>query len=81
MILIAQNQLGVSWGFLVTAKQTGGFPGGPVVKTPPSHVGDTGSTPGQGTRIPHSEGQLSPGAPATEPVSLKEDPAQPQINK
>ena len=36
------------------------FPGGPVVKNPPSSAGDAGSIPGQGTKIPHAAGQLSP---------------------
>ena len=36
------------------------FPGGPVVKNPPSNAGDVGSIPGQGTKIPHATGQLSP---------------------
>ena len=27
------------------------FPGGPVVRNPPCNTGDTGSTPGQGTKI------------------------------
>ena len=30
------------------------FPGGPVVKTPPSNEGGTGSIPGRGTKIPHA---------------------------
>ena len=34
-----------------------GFPGGPVVKTPPSNAGDTGSCPGWGAKIPHAKGQ------------------------
>ena len=29
-------------------------------KNPPSNAGDTGSIPGQGTKIPHSTGQKSP---------------------
>ena len=37
----------------------GDFPGGPVVKNLPSNAGDTGSIPGQGTKIPHAVGQLS----------------------
>ena len=37
----------------------GYFPGGPVGKNPPSNAGDTGSIPGQGTKIPHAVGQLS----------------------
>ena len=32
------------------------FPGGPVVKNPPSNSGDTGSIPRQGTKIPHADG-------------------------
>ena len=35
------------------------FPGGPVVKNPPSTAGDAGSISGQGTKIPHATGQLS----------------------
>ena len=35
------------------------FPGGLVVKNPPSNAGDAGSIPGWGTRIPHATGQLS----------------------
>ena len=34
----------------------GVFPGGPVVKNPPSNVGDTGSIPAWGTKIPHAAG-------------------------
>ena len=30
------------------------FPGGPGVRNPPSNAGDTGSIPGQGTKIPHA---------------------------
>ena len=40
--------------------QEGDFPGGPVVKTPPSNAGDSGSIPGQGTKIPQATQQLSP---------------------
>ena len=32
------------------------FPGGPVVKNLPYRAGDTGSIPGQGTKIPHAAG-------------------------
>ena len=32
------------------------FPGGPVVRTLPSNAGSVGSTPGQGTKIPHASG-------------------------
>ena len=41
-------------------KMSGGdFPGGPVVKNLPYNGGDTGSIPGQGTKIPHAAGQQS----------------------
>ena len=33
-----------------------GFPGGPMVRNPPANAGDTGSIPGQGTKIPHASG-------------------------
>ena len=36
------------------------FPGGPVVKNLPCNAGDTGSVPGQGTKIQHAMEQLSP---------------------
>ena len=48
--------LGPSKSFLKPCqknKQTG-FPCGPVAKNPPCNAGDTGSTPGQGTKIPHA---------------------------
>ena len=46
------------------------FPGGPVVKNPPYNAGDTGSIPGQGTKIPHATGQLSRHATTTELAHL-----------
>ena len=48
----------------------GDFPSGPVVKNWPYNVGDAGSTPGQGTKIPHATGQLSPHATTTELACL-----------
>ena len=33
------------------------FPGGPVVKNPPSNARDAGWIPGGGTRFPHAAGQ------------------------
>ena len=42
------------------------FPGGPVVKNLPANAGDTGSSPGLGTKIPHAVGQLSLRATTTE---------------
>ena len=49
---------------------SGDFPGGPMEKDPPYNAGDTGSIPGQGTKIPHAAGQLSPPATTTELVPL-----------
>ena len=46
------------------------FPGGLVVKNPPSNAGDVGSIPGRGTKIPHAVGQLSPRATNTELMRL-----------
>ena len=46
----------------IKLKDMMGFPGGSVVKNPPSHAGDMGLTPGQGTKIPHAMRQLSPRA-------------------
>ena len=42
------------------------FPGGPVVKNPPSNAGDVGSIPGRRTKIPHAAEQLSPRASTRE---------------
>ena len=42
------------------------FPGGPVVRNSPSNAGDVGSILGQGTKIPHAVGQLTPYATTTE---------------
>ena len=44
------------------------FPGGKVVKNPPANAGDTGWTPGPGTKIPHASGQLSLYIATTEPM-------------
>ena len=41
--------------------QVGDFPG-PVVNNPPSDAVDADLIPGQGTKIPHAERQLSPGS-------------------
>ena len=59
-----------------------GFPGGPVVKNPPSNEGDLSSIPGQETKIPHAMEQPSPSAATREPKCCNEDPAQPKfLNK
>ena len=54
--------------FLGYKPRSGDFPGGPVVKNPPSNEGDTGSILGQGTKLPHAAGQLSPCAATREPM-------------
>ena len=51
------------------------FPGGPVIKNPPSDARDVGSIPGRGTKIPHAAGQLSPRATTREKLAhCKEEP-------
>ena len=47
---------------LETGKQNVGFrvfPGGPMVENPTCNIGDIGSIPSRGTKIPHAVGQLS----------------------
>ena len=39
-----------------------------MVENPPCNAGDASLIPGQGTKIPHVVGQLSPCAATTEPV-------------
>ena len=46
----------------------GDFYGGPVVKNLPSKTEDACLIPGQGTKIPHIEGQLSSHATMKDPV-------------
>ena len=53
------------------------FSGGPVVKNPPSNAGDLGSIPGQGTKILHAMGQLSPHTTTIEPTHLNKRPHAP----
>ena len=51
------------------------FPGDLVVKNPPCNAEDAGSIPGWGTKIPHAEGQLSPGVTTREKfTSCNKDP-------
>ena len=52
-----------------------------MVENLPSNAGDVGSIPGQGTKIPHATGQLSPHATATEPAHLKERARVPQTTE
>ena len=56
--------------FLLNIEYIQDFPGGPVVKNPPSKAGDVGLIPGQGTNILHAAGQLSPCATTTELLHL-----------
>ena len=46
---------------------------GPMVNNPPSKAGDTGSSPGWGTKIPH--------VTTREPTLCNNDPGQPKIRK
>ena len=58
----------ISWSIPVKGSPEWDFPGGPVVKNPPSKAGDVGSIPGRGTKIPHASGPLSPRASTREPA-------------
>ena len=60
---------------------SGDFPGGPVVKNPPSNAGDVGSIPGWGNKIPLAVGQLNLGATTTELEHLKERDHVPQATE
>ena len=42
-----------------------------MVKNLPSDAGDSGLTPGLGTKIPHASGQRSPPATTTKPTCHK----------
>ena len=57
------------------------FPGGPVVKSPPSNAGDVGSIPSQGTKILHVEGQLNPCATTGDGQMLQWRPDAANIKK
>ena len=59
----------------------GDFPGGPVVKNPPCNAGDAGSIPGQGTKIPHALGQVSPCTTTTELARLNKRACGPQTTE
>ena len=52
-----------------------------MVKNLPYNAGDAGSIPGQGTKIPHAAGQLSPHATATELTGLNERAHVPQTTE
>ena len=59
MALIIRMEEGEGQNFFLPKTQSQDFPGGPVVKNPLSNAGDTGSSPGRGTKIPHAAEQLS----------------------
>ena len=52
--------------FFPLDQDPGDFPGGPVVESLPCNAGDVGLILGQGTRVPHAVGQLSPCTAITE---------------
>ena len=53
-----------------------------MVRSLPCNTGDAGSIPGQGTEIPHAEGQLSPWATTREAHTLQRGPStKHKINK
>ena len=54
------------------------FPGGLVVKNPPSDAGDVGSIPARGTKIPCATWQLSLHATTRQLACRNENPAQPK---
>ena len=56
-------------GLKVKSMSSWDFPGDSAVQNPPSNAGDAGLISGQGTKIPHASGQLSPRATITEPMN------------
>ena len=56
---------------MFSTKHSWDFPGGPVVKNPPSNAGNARSIPGWGTKIPHAAGQLSPSVSTREAACLE----------
>ena len=66
-VIEGSKEVGGMWKITLKGKVTD-FPGGPVVKNLPSNAGDTGSIPGQGTRISHAMGKQRLCATATEPT-------------
>ena len=52
--------------YLFKTKDSGDFPGGPVVKNLPCNAGDMSSIPGRGNKTPHAAEQLSLHTPTTE---------------
>ena len=52
-----------------------------MVKNLSSSAGNSSSTPGWGSKIPHATGQLSRHSTTTEPTCCNEDPVQPKIKQ
>ena len=52
-----------------------------MVKNPPSNAGDTGWILGQGAKIPHAAGHLSPHAAITELACLNKRACVPQTTE
>ena len=66
-----------------TKTALGNFPGALVVKNPPCNARDSGSIPGQGTKIPHAMKLMNPSgsgalAPRETPCTTMKDPAMTQ---
>lgn len=57
----------LSCKFRLRKPKLGSFPGGPLVKNPPSRAGDTGLIPDQGAKIQPAAWQPSPHAVPAEP--------------
>ena len=57
------------------------FPGGTVVKNPPSNAGDTGSIPGQGTRSHMHAATKSSHATTKEPIGCNQGAHVPQLKE
>ena len=62
------------------------FPGGPLVKNPPSNQWDKASIPGCGTKIPHAAEPLSPHTTIKKPEcsrahALQQAKPMPQLEK
>ena len=56
----------VMWHLYFKKARRRDFPGGPALKDPPGNGGDTGSIPGEGTKILHAAEQRSPHAETIE---------------
>ena len=78
---IKQTQKPKPKNHLIKNGQKREFPGSPVVKNLPSNAGDVGLIPGEGTKVPHAMGQLSPCTTPTELVCPSERAHVPQTTE